>query len=188
MLNGIATVSPVFDFIFASFMQQVHNKIRGSIFAVLDFFYPLFRNFLPLQTYHYAACGGVNTLLSLFLYSFSYNFIFDKQLVHVGPFVFEPYIAALFVSFIITLPIGFYLSMYVTFQGSLLRRGVQFFRYFIVIIGCMLINYVCLKLFVGVLHWFPTPSQMLTTAVVILFNYFSQRHFSFKTATQSAGK
>lgn len=151
------------------------------IFSVLDIFYPPFKRFMPLQTYHYAACGGSNTLLSLAIYSFSYNFIFHKEVVHLGRFAFEPYIAALFVAFIITFPIGFYLSMFVVFQGSYLRKRIQLLRYFIVAIACIFLNYVCLKIFVGIFGWYPTPSQVLTTMIVILFSYFTQRNFSFKT-------
>ena len=161
-------------------MRRIHRHIRKSIFAVLDIFYPLFRKLMPLQTYHYAACGGGNTLLSLLIYSVTYNFIFKKQVVYLGPLAFEPYIAAFLIAFIITFPIGFYLSMYVVFQGSYLRKRIQLLRYFLVAMGCILINYICLKIFVGIFGWYPTPSQILTTAIVILFSYFTQRHFSFK--------
>lgn len=161
-------------------MRQVHYKIRALIFSFLDFFYPVFRKFMPLQTYRYAACGGSNTLLGLIIYSVSYNYLFRKHIVELGFIAFQPYIAALLVSFLFTFPIGFYLSMYVVFHGSHLRRRIQLFRYFLVVITCMVINYFCLKLFVGVLGWFPTPSQVLTTGIVICFSYLSQRHFSFK--------
>jgi len=167
-------------------MKSIHHIVRKSIFSLLDVFYPLVKRFMPLQTYHYAACGGTNTFLSLLIYFVSYNYILDKQVLDLGFIAFQPHIAALFISFIITFPIGFYLSMYVIFQGSYLKRKVQFFRYFIVIMGCMVINYICLKIFVEYFGWFPTPSQMLTTGVVILFNYFSQRHFSFRSVKPSA--
>jgi hypothetical protein len=147
---------------------------------VLDVFYPLFRRFMPLQTYHYAACGGVNTVLGLLIYFVSYNYILDKEILQLGIIAFQPHIAALFISFLFTFPLGFYLSMFVIFQGSYLKRRVQFFRYFLVIMGCVLINYICLKIFVESLGWYPTPSQMITTCIVILFNYFSQRYFSFR--------
>ncbi len=137
---------------------------------------------MPLQTYHYAACGGVNTALTLFVYFVSYNFLFDKQVFHLGFMAFEPHIAALFVSFLVSLPVGFYLSMFVIFQGSYLSRRTQFLRYFAVIIGCMIIDYIGLKIFVEHFGWYPTISKMINTVIVILFNYFSQRHFSFKTA------
>ena len=169
-------------FIFAFAMQRIHYKVRAAIFKVLDIFYPLFRRFMPLQTYHYAACGGVNTVLTLFVYFVSYNYLFEKEVFQLGVFAFKPHIAALFVSFLVSLPVGFYLSMYVIFKGSYLKRRTQFMRYFAVILGCMVIDYVGLKLFVEYIGWFPTPSKMLTTGIVILFNYFSQRHFSFRTA------
>jgi len=162
-------------------MRTIHYKVRGWIFRVLDIFYPIFRPFMPLQTYHYAACGGTNTLLTLFTYSFSFHFIFKEKIVHLGPIAFEPYVASLFVAFLVSFPVGFYFSMYVIFQGSYLKKRVQLFRYFIVIMFCMLINYVCLKFFVGYLKWYPTPSQILTTGIVILVNYFSQRYFSFRS-------
>ncbi|HEX2607841.1 MAG TPA: GtrA family protein, partial [Flavisolibacter sp.] len=159
-------------------MRQVHYKVRNSIFRVLDLFYPLVRRFMPLQTYHYAACGGFNTFVNLFTYFISYNYILHKEVLDLGFIAFKPHIAALFIAFIISLPVGFYLSMYVIFQGSHLKKKVQFFRYFVVIIGCMIIDYIGLKLFVEVLGWYPTIAKTVNTVIVIIFNYFSQRHFS----------
>lgn len=137
---------------------------------------------MPLQTYHYAACGGSNTLIGLIIYFVAYNFVLKKQVLDLGFIAFEPHIAAMLMCFLFTFPIGFYLSMFVVFQGSYLRRRIQLFRYFLVVLGCMIINYICLKIFVEILKWYPTPSQLLTTCIVILFSYFTQRHFSFKAS------
>jgi putative flippase GtrA len=167
-------------------MRRVHNQIRKTIFAVLDVFYPIFRPFMPIQTFHYAACGGCNTLLSLCVYYISYRFLLQKEILQLGFIAFKPHIAALFIAFIVTFPIGFYLSMYVVFQGSYLRRRVQLFRYFLVAATCVAINYLFLKLFVEIFGWYPMFSQILTTAIVILVSYFSQRHFSFRTKTEKA--
>lgn len=161
-------------------MKRVHRHIRQSIFSLLDVFYPLFKRFVPLQTYHYAACGGGNTLLGIVLYYIAYNFILQKQLVHIGPFAISAHIMALFLTTAVTLPIGFYLSLFVVFQGSYLRRRVQFFRYLLISACCLFINYGLLKLFVEVWHWYPTLAQIANTAIVVLFSYFSQRHFSFR--------
>ena len=169
-------------------MRRIHNQIQSGIFRFVDFFYPLFKGFLPLQTYRYAACGGSNTLLGLVIFSFSYNFIFHKSIVHLGFLALQPYVAALFASFLVTFPIGFYLSLYVVFHGSHLKKRIQLFRYFLVVIFCMLLNYGFLKLFVGMLGWFPTPSQILTTVIVVCFSYLSQRHFSFKGHKSPARK
>src|SRR2546423_8588075 len=106
-------------------MRRVHYKVRAGILGIVDFFYPLFKRFMPLQTYRYAACGGCNTFIGLFIYFISYNFILQKRTVFLGFIAFKPHIAALFMSFLFTFPVGFYLSMYVVFQGSYLKKRVQ---------------------------------------------------------------
>lgn len=136
---------------------------------------------MPLQTYRYAACGGGNTAFNIFLYFITYNFVLQRQVLHVGPIAISAHIAAFLMAFCVTFPIGFYLSMYVVFAGSYLRRRIQFIRYFLVAIICIGLNYALLKLFVEGFGWYPTPSMILTTVFVVLFSYLSQRHFSFRT-------
>ncbi|WP_240040609.1 GtrA family protein [Pseudocnuella soli] len=159
----------------------MHHFLRSLILDVVDFFYPIFRRIMPLQTYRYAACGGGNTTLNIFLYFVIYNFVLNKSVLHIGPIAISPHIAAFLLAFPVTFVLGFYMSMYVVFAGSYLRRRVQFIRYFIVALGCIVLNYVLLKLFVEGFGWYPTPSMILTTVFVVLFSYLSQRHFSFKT-------
>lgn len=167
---------------FCSCMRSVHNQARKMIFSLLDIFYPLFKRFMPIQTYHYAACGGGNTLLNIALYHVFYNFILKKQVLHLGFIAFKPHIAAFLMAFLITFPIGFYLSMYVVFQGSYLRRRIQFTRYFAVSIACLALNYFLLKFFIETLGWYkhPTLSLIATAAIVVTFSYLSNRFFSFK--------
>jgi putative flippase GtrA len=45
---------------------------------------------------------------------------------------------------------------------------------------CIVLNYIFLKLFVDGLGWYATPSKIVTTAIVAVFSYFSQRNFTFK--------
>lgn len=165
-------------------MRQIHNSVRKFIFSVLDVFYPLFKRFMPIQTYHYAACGGGNTLFNIFLYHIFYNFMLHKEVLHLGVLAFKPHVAAFIMAFFITFPIGFYLSMYVVFQGSYLRRRVQLVRYFMVALACVGLNYVLLKFFIETLGWHqhPTLSLIATAVIVVAFSYLSQRFFSFRTA------
>lgn len=164
-------------------MLKVHNKARAFIYGILDIFYPLFRRFMPIQTYHYAACGGGNTVLNIVLYHIFYNFVLNKEVVHLQMLAFKPHVAAFIMAFFITFPIGFYLSMYIVFQGSYLRRRIQLVRYFMVAMACVGLNYILLKFFIETLGWsnHPTLALMATAVIVIAFSYFSQRFFSFRT-------
>jgi putative flippase GtrA len=162
-------------------MQRIHHLVRKGILGLVDFFYPVFRKFMPLQTYRYAACGGGNTALNILIFFLAHNFILQNRVVELGFIAVSSHIAAFIIAFCITFPIGFYLSMYVVFQGSFLRRRTQFIRYFMVAIACIGMNYFFLKLFVDVLGWYPTPSMILNTAIVVIFSYLAQKYFSFRS-------
>jgi putative flippase GtrA len=165
-------------------MRRLHHKIRKIIFEFVDFFYPPFKKLMSLQMYRYAACGGGTTLLNIFIYFITYNYILKKQVLDLDFIAFTPHIAAFIIAFCITFPLGFYLSMYVVFKGSHLRRRIQLIRYFSVALVCIILNYVLIKFFVEKLKWYPTPSLIVTAAIVIFFSYISQRNFSFKRSNQ----
>jgi hypothetical protein len=86
------------------------------------FFIRPLENLCPGKLFVTPPVAGGNTLLSLALYSISYNFIFQKEILHLGFVSFKPHIAALFFATVITFPIGFYLSLYVVFHGSEMKK------------------------------------------------------------------
>lgn len=163
-------------------MRKLHDHIRGFILGMVDLFYPFFRRLMPLQTFRYAACGGFNTLLDITLFFVSYNFVLKKQPIHTGFLTIGPHIAAFLISFCVTFPIGFYLSRYVVFQETSVAKREQLGKYFMVVLGCLFLNYGFLKLFVDVCKWYPTPSKLLTTVFVVAFSYVSQKNYTFKSA------
>lgn len=150
------------------------------IIQVLEWFYPFFRRLMPKQTFMYAACGSSSTLLGLFSFFVSYNFIFKKQLFHLPFITISPHIAAMIVSFLITFPLGFYLARYVVFSNSTMRGRHQLVRYFGTTLGSLLLNYLNLKIMVDLWHFYPTIAQVINTAVVITFSYIMQKHFAFR--------
>jgi putative flippase GtrA len=154
--------------------------MKDIIVHIIDFFYPPFRRIMPLQTFRYAACGGGNTLLDIFLYFVAYNFVLEKQVVYTPIGAISPYIAAFLMSFVISFPIGYLLNRYIVFPGSSLKGRVQLFRYFLLVVICIVLNYVFIKLFVEQFGIFPTIAKMLTTIIVVSFSYLTQKNFTFK--------
>lgn len=165
-----------------SVMRKLHFFIRNLILKTVDIFYPFFRKFMTLQTFRYAACGGFNTFLDISLFFISYNYILFKQPVQLSSLTIGSHIASFLMSFIVTFPIGFYLSRYVVFQETTVAKRAQLGKYFMVVSGCLILNYFFLKIFVDLLKWYPTPSKMITTIFVVAFSYFSQKNFTFKPA------
>jgi putative flippase GtrA len=161
-------------------MQKLHKYISHFILSVVDWFYPMFQKLMPKQTYRYAACGGFNTVLDIGLFFIAYNYILEKSPVHWGNLIISGHIASFMMSFLVTFPTGFYLSRYVVFQETSVTKREQLGKYFLVVFGCILLNYIFLKIFVDSFGWYPTPSKMLTTVFVVMFSYFSQKNFTFK--------
>lgn len=136
---------------------------------------------MPLQTFRYAACGGGNTMLDIIIYFLSYNYLFRKELVHVSSLVtFQPHIAAFLMAFLVSFPMGYLLNRFIVFPGSTLRGRVQLFRYFLLVMICIVLNYFFIKLFVEQLGIYPTISKIFTTVIVVTFSYLTQKHFTFK--------
>jgi uncharacterized membrane protein len=101
--------------------------------------------------------------------------------VHLGFVTLSPHIASFLLAFTVTFPLGFYLSRYVVFRHSELRKRIQLTRYFLVVLGCIFLNYAFLKFFVEHLGWYPTIAKMVTTLLVVGFSYLSQTYFSFNS-------
>lgn len=154
--------------------------MKRFIIALLDFAYTPFRKFIDKQTFRYVMCGGGNTVLDIFIYFITYNFILKKQIVHTPFISISPYIASFIISFFITFPIGFLLMRNIVFTGSTLRGRIQLIRYFGMVIICVILNYIFIKLFVEQFDFYPTIAKVVTTVIVVCFSYLTQRHFTFK--------
>ena len=156
--------------------------MKNGIIKLIDAFYFLFKRFMPLKTYRYAVCGGSNLVLDMVLYFVFYHFLFHKEDVDLQFVVLSSHIAALVFVFPITFTTGFLLNKYITFPDSILPWKTQFFRYFMVGVGAMIISYVAMKFFVDLLGFYATPSKFVTVLITVLYSYIFQSKFSFKEA------
>ena len=154
--------------------------MKKWIIAFIDFFYPLFGKVMPLQTFRYAACGGANTVLDIVMYAIAYNFILHKQDLNLSFIVFKPHIASIIIAFLVSFPTGFFLMRNIVFTQSTLQGRVQLWRYFVLVVICLFLNYVFIKLFVEQWHIYPTIAKILTTIIVVSFSYLTQKNYTFK--------
>lgn len=165
-------------------MRKYLHCARDFILPIIDFFFPPFRSLMNLQTYRYAAAGGGNVLLGFLIYVVSYKYIFNEAAFHFGFYAFKGHIAAMLLSFFITFPVGFFMSKYVVFSDSAMKGRIQLFRYFMICMCNLLLNYLLLKMLVEKMFIHPILAQVLTIAMVVIFSYLAQRHFSFKQTKQ----
>ena len=135
---------------------------------------------LSRTMFRYAACGGANMVLDVVWYFVIYHYIVAERFIDLGFVVMSPHVASLVVVFPITFFTGFWLNRNVAFRVTEVGSGVQLVRYALSVVGSILLNYVCIKLFVEVLGIWPTPAKVLTTAVCVVYSYLAGRYFTFK--------
>lgn len=165
---------------FASFMRKHIHNAGDIVLPIIDFFYSRFKNVMPLTTFRYAVCGGLNTVLSFIVYFMAFRFLLKEKNLHFDFYVFTPHAAALFISFLFSFPFGFFLLKYVVFRDSNVKGRVQLLRYFMIYLFNLALNYILLKVLVEILYIYPITAQIIATIIIIIFSYLAQRHFTFK--------
>ena len=160
--------------------------MRNGIISIIDFLYPLFRRFMPLQTFRYAACGGFNVMLGFVLFTVLFHALAPLKVIRLGAGAFEPYSVSLFFSSAFVFCLGFLLNKFIVFTASNLRGRVQLFRYFLSFISNLAINYVLLKFLIVFLNFHPVLAQIIVTALLVVLSYFTQQYFTFKVGNRES--
>lgn len=156
-------------------------SIVTLITKTIDLFYikPL-RAIVPQQVFRYLACGALTAFLDTVWYYLIYHYIVRVQFIDLGFIVVSPHIAALCVVFPITFITGFWLNRNIAFRVTDLSSLPQLAKYALTVVGSILLNYACMKLFVEVCGIWATPSKILTTAVCAIYSFMAGRYFTFK--------
>lgn len=128
----------------------------------------------------YALCGGTNMTLDAVWYFHIYHYIVAERFIDLGVVVISPHIASLIVVFPITFLTGFWLNRNVAFRVTHLNSSGQLLRYLLSVVGSIIINYACMKLFVEALHIWPTPSKLLTTAISAVYSFITAKFYTFR--------
>ncbi|TDO23053.1 GtrA family protein [Pedobacter duraquae] len=155
--------------------------MRKAILRFIDFFYPPFSRWISPHTFRYIATGGTTMVAGVVVYYIAYNIILKQEDVQIKgmPLITAP-IAALAIESLLTFLIGFLLNKYLVFTQSNLKGRIQLFRYGSVVATNILLNYAFIKVLVEAFSFYPTVAKLVTSLILAVFSYFSQKHFSFK--------
>ena len=123
-------------------------------------------------------------MLDVVWYYLILHYIVAEQNIDMGVVVVSPHVAALIIVFPITFFTGFWLNRNVAFRATQFGQSKQLFRYALTVVGSILLNYVCIKLFVEVCHIWATPAKALTTVVSVVYSYLVGRYFTFAQQTE----
>lgn len=162
-------------------------RLRLIKFFVFSKFVPLPEKLYAIlrdQRSKYLFWGSFNVLLSWALYFVSFHFITQKQNINVfGWVTISPHIFSLLLSFGITFFTGFFFNYFMVFKAHGNQDlGKRLWRYFVSNMGSLVMNYVLLKVLVEMLHFYPTPSQIISTALITIYSFLMQKYFTFRQA------
>lgn len=160
--------------------------MRAFLLQLIDFFHKPVAKWIPVATFRYALTGGGTAAMGILVYFITYNFILNQQGIALPFITISGPITALLIELSITFPLGFLLNKYLVFTQSTLRGRVQLMRYGTIVGLNIFLNYVFIKFMVEVVHFYPTIAKTITTIVLAIFSYFSQKNFTFKVSTTSA--
>lgn len=157
------------------------SSLVELITKAIDLFYikPLRRVFSQ-QVFRYLACGATTALLDAVWYYIIYHYIVCGRFIDLGFVIISPHIAALCVVFPITFFTGFWLNRNVAFRVANLSSLPQLAKYALTVVGSILLNYACMKLFVEYFGVWATPSKILTTTVCAVYSFLVGRYFTFR--------
>jgi putative flippase GtrA len=167
-------------------MRNTFIAIGNIIRRIIDFFYPPFQKYLSIQLFRYGLTGATNLVFDWFLYFLIYNFVLRHEMLNLGIVTLSSHIATMTIKIPIVLFSGFLLQKYVTFSASNKSGKTQLIRYSTVFLINLVINYLGLKILVDILDFWPTPSNMIISILTIFLSFFSQKNYTFKTATDSS--
>lgn len=157
-------------------------NMRKALLRFIDFFYPPFSKWIPLHTFRYIISGGTNTASGIILYFIIYNYLLQQQdvILPFRPGMITAPVATLIIEAPITFLIGFTLNKYLVFTKSELKGRIQMFRYAIVVVTNLMLNFAMIKIMVETFNFYPTISKFITTILLAIASYFIQTHFSFR--------
>lgn len=156
-------------------------SLQSTLISIIDKLYvrPVER-LVSRDMFGYALCGGTNMALDTVWYFVIYHFIVAERFIDLGAVVVSPHIASLIVVFPITFFTGFWLNRNVAFRVTHIASRIQLIRYALTVVGSIVINYVCVKLFVESLHIWPTPSKMITTIISVVYSFLAAKFYTFR--------
>ena len=151
--------------------------------SFVDSFYRKpFRALMPLQTFRYLACGGINWVVTTICFWAAFNFLFAKQNIDLGFLVVASHTAALVVAWPVSVGVGFWMQKNISFKSSPLRGRTQLFRYFLSNLVAVVITWLLEKLFVEVCHIYPTVAFTIIYLITAVMGFLVQKHFTFRGA------
>jgi putative flippase GtrA len=138
---------------------------------------------LRLKVVRYFFSAASATIVDVMVYFYAFNYIYQKQNIHVFNFyTFSAPTASLILSYTCGLITNFFLTKNLVFKDSDLKSYHQFFRFVLVALGVLVLNYGLMNILIKNWHWYPTLARAVSAVSIGVLSFVIHKTFSFRVS------
>lgn len=141
----------------------------------------LIKKILQSKIFRYFISAGLATWVDITIYFLAYNYIYQKEDFSVfGLIMVSAPTASLILSYTCGLITNFFVTKWLVFHDSDLETHKQLFRYVLVAILILFLNYFLMNFLIHQFEWYPTIARAFSAVTIGLFSFVIHRSFSFQ--------
>jgi len=136
---------------------------------------------LDSKVFRYFISAGIATWVDITVYFLAYNYIYQKADIDLfGVLTVSAPTASLCLSYTMGLLTNFLITKFLVFKDSDLETYKQLFRYLMVAMLVLMLNYFLMNFLIKQLEWFPTIARAISALTIGIVSFSIHKAFSFK--------
>ena len=142
---------------------------------------------LKSKIFRYLISAGLATWVDVVVYFVSFNYLYKKEDIDIfGFYTVSAPTASLILSYTIGLLTNFTLTKFLVFKESELETHKQLFRYVMVAILVLCLNYFLMSFLIRQLEWYPTLARAVSAVTIGVLSFVVHKTFSFRVSKSSS--
>lgn len=148
-----------------------------------------FKKLTNSKVFRYFISAGIATWVDITVYFLAFNYIYQKMDIDFfGMITITAPTASLILSYTMGLITNFTITKFMVFKESELETYKQLFRYILVAMVVLVLNYFLMKFLIETLQWYPTIARAVSAVSVGLLSFVVHKTFSFKVPSSKKSK
>ena len=141
--------------------------------------------FAQSKVVRYFLSAGVATMVDISMYFIAFNYIYQKNdILLFSSFTIAASTASLLLSYTMGLITNFIITKFLVFHESDLETHKQLFRYILVALVILALNYVMMRFLIRNLEWYPTIARAVSAISIGLLSFIIHKTFSFRVSKE----
>src|SRR4051812_30708829 len=134
--------------------------------------------FIKSKVVRYFLSAGVATMVDISMYFIAFNYIYQKNdILLFSHFTIAAATASLLLSYTTGLITNFIITKFLVFHESDLETHKQLFRYILVALVILALNYILMRFLIRNLEWYPTIARAFSAITIGLLSFIIHKTF-----------